>query len=163
MTSDPLHVVEADLGDTRHQAAILALTRAYASDPMGNGRDLPDEVRRLLVPRLRAHPTTLVFLAWDGERAVGVATCFFGFSTFAARPLLNIHDLYVVGDYRRRGVGRMLLERVEARARTLGCCKLTLETQANNGPALRLYERFGFASGEYRPAAGTVLFRQKAL
>ena len=30
---------------------------------MGNGRDLPDEIQRVLVDGLRAHPTTLIFLA----------------------------------------------------------------------------------------------------
>ena len=42
----------------------------------GNGRGLPDEVKRDLVPGLRAHPGTVVFLAYVGDRAVGVAVCF---------------------------------------------------------------------------------------
>ena len=49
------------------------------------------------------------------------------------------------------------------KARELGCCKLTLEVQENNHGALALYQRFGFESGEYEPAAGVVLFRQKKL
>jgi GNAT superfamily N-acetyltransferase len=130
---------------------------------MGTGRDLPDDVQRELVPRLRAHPTSLVFLAFDGERAVGIATCFVGLSTFAARPLVNVHDLYVDGGERGHGVGRKLLAAVEAKARVLGCCKLTLEAQERNHPALRLYERFGFAAAHLDPAAGSVLFRVKPL
>jgi GNAT superfamily N-acetyltransferase len=161
-TAEP-SIVQADLDDPRHRAAILELTRAYARDPMGVGRDLPDDVQRELLPRLRAHPASLVFLAFDGDRAVGLATCFIGLSTFAARPLLNIHDLYVAGGERGRGLGRRLLEAVEVKARALGCCKLTLETQERNHPALRLYERFGFAVAHFDPAAGVVLFRVKAL
>ncbi len=139
------------------------MTRAYAQDPMGNGRDLPEDIQRALVHGLRAHPTTLIFLALHRDEAVGIVTCFIGFSTFAARPLVNIHDLHVAKDYRRRGVARLLLEAVEKEAQGLGCCKLTLEVQENNHPALALYRSFGFVSGQYEPEAGAVLFREKKL
>jgi ribosomal protein S18 acetylase RimI-like enzyme len=57
----------------------------------------------------------------------------------------------------------LLLEAVEGEARRLGCCKLTLEVQENNRAALALYGSFGFASGQYEPEAGAVLFREKKL
>jgi ribosomal protein S18 acetylase RimI-like enzyme len=158
-----VQVVRADLGHTRHQAAVLEMTRAYARDPMGNGRDLPDEVQQALVPGLRAHPTTMIFLAFDGESAVGIVTAFIGFSTFAARPLVNIHDLHVRPEHQGRGIARRLLEAVEGEARALGCCKLTLEVQENNHGAQALYQSLGFTGGQYEPAAGAVLFRQKIL
>jgi ribosomal protein S18 acetylase RimI-like enzyme len=105
----------------------------------------------------------LVFLAFDREEPVGIVTCFIAFSTFAARPLINVHDLHVSRNYRRSGVARSLLDAVERRARELGCCKLTLEVQENNQPALALYESLGFVSGQYEPEAGAVLFRVKKL
>ena len=156
-------IVRADLNDPRHQAAVLAMTRAYARDPMGNGRDLPAEIQQALVPELRAHPTTLIFLAYRDDEPVGIVTGFVGFSTFAARPLINIHDLHVAHDHRGRGIGRSLLEAVESEARRLGCCKLTLEVQEHNETALALYRRFGFVGGQYEPSAGAVLFREKKL
>jgi ribosomal protein S18 acetylase RimI-like enzyme len=146
-------IVEADLADPRHQQAIVALVDAYARDPMGNGQGLPEAVRRELIPGLRRHPTTVVFLAFDGEAPVGIAVCFLGFSTFAARPLLNIHDLAVLPAYRGLGVGRRLLQRVEAKARQLGCCKLTLEVREDNQPAQQLYWKMGFQHAA--SAAGT--------
>jgi ribosomal protein S18 acetylase RimI-like enzyme len=139
-----LVIVEADLENPEHQAAVVAMVNAYARDPMGNGRDLPEHVRHELIPGLRKHPTSLIFLAFDGEEPVGIAVCFVGFSTFAARPLINIHDLAVLAAYRGQGVGRRLLERVEAKGRELGCCKLTLEVRDDNRPAQRLYEKIGF-------------------
>jgi len=55
----------------------------------------------------------------------------------------------------RAGVGRALLEAVEARALELGCCKLTLEVHEDNLRARRLYEHFGFeghhVGGDVRP------------
>ena len=162
MTAE-VRILQADLDEPSHGMAVLAMTRDYARDPMGNGADLPDHLQAVLVERLKAHPTTLIFLAFHDDRPVGIVTCFLGFSTFAARPLVNIHDLHVVADHRRRGVGRSLLEAVERRAREIGCCKLTLEVQENNHDALELYRGFGFEGGQYEPAAGAVLFRQKKL
>jgi ribosomal protein S18 acetylase RimI-like enzyme len=144
-------VIEADLNDPQHQTAIVQLINAYARDPMGDGRDLPAAVRDRLISGLRQHPTTLVLLAFDDATPVGNAVCFVGFSTFAARPLINIHDLAVLPDYRGRGIGHLLLEGVEARGRELGCCRLTLEVREDNQRAQRLYQRFGFGdpAGEH--------------
>ncbi|MGD8288957.1 MAG: GNAT family N-acetyltransferase [Gemmatimonadota bacterium] len=139
-----VRVLEADFDDPRHRSGILDVIDSYARDPVGGGEPLADEVREALVPALRAHPTTRIFLAFSEDRPVGAAICFVGFSTFAARPLLNVHDLAVVPEWRGRGVGRALLTAAEERARREGCCKLTLEVQEDNLRARGLYESFGF-------------------
>jgi GNAT superfamily N-acetyltransferase len=158
-----IQIVEADLARPEHQRAVLELTDAYSRDPMGDGHPLAPEVRESLISGLRQHPTTLIFLAYDGADAVGIATCFLGFSTFAARPLINIHDLGVLPSHRGRGISRRLLEAVERKARALGCCKLTLETQENNHRARKVYAAAGFDRSTYQPEAGGTLFFSKPL
>ena len=160
---ESVRIVEADLNATEHQEAVLKLIDAYAADPMGNGKPLSSEVRRDLIPGLRQHPTTLIFLAYDRDRPVGIAVCFRGFSTFAARPLINIHDLAVLPEYRSKGIGRRLIHEVERKARAINCCKLTLEVQENNHRARKMYEQVGFAQAMYKQAAGGVLFLSKPL
>lgn len=160
---DPVTIVEADLGRREHQEAVIAMTDAYSRDPFGDGKPLDPAARERLIPGLRAHPTTLIFLAFDGDRPVGAAICFVGFSTFAARPLVNIHDLIVVPDHRKKGMGRRLMEAVEQRARALGCCKLTLEVLDRNERALRAYTTFGFARYVLQEAAGEAIFMTKPL
>jgi GNAT superfamily N-acetyltransferase len=137
-------ICDADLSDPEHAAGIVHVLDSYARDPRGGGQPLRPDVRERLVPALRAHPTTLVLLALEAQDAIGVAVCFVGFSTFAAQPLLNVHDLAVVPPRRGNGVGRALLAAAEERARARGCCKLTLEVQDDNGPARSLYSSFGF-------------------
>jgi ribosomal protein S18 acetylase RimI-like enzyme len=105
----------------------------------------------------------LIFLAFEGEQPVGVAVCFIGFSTFAAKPLINIHDCMVLPAFRGKGVGRRLLDAVEAKARELGCCKLTLEVMDNNDRALRAYEAAGFVRYALQENAGTAIFLSKPL
>jgi len=158
-----ISVTIADLERSDHEQAIVALLDAYSQDPMGNGAPLPDSVKRDLVQGLREHPTTLVFLAYDGAAPVGVAVCFRGFSTFAARPLINIHDLAVLPARRGEGIGRLLLDAVAEKGRALGCCKLTLEVLENNARARRIYDAAGFRQAVYRPEAGGALFMTKPL
>jgi ribosomal protein S18 acetylase RimI-like enzyme len=88
---------------------------------------------------------------------------FSAFSTFAGRPLLNIHDIHVIRPAQRRGVGRRLLEAVEAKARQLDCCKLTLEVYEDNTAARELYRKFGFVSDLGREPERMNLFQQKPL
>ena len=42
--------LEANLSNPEHQQAILALLNAYATDPMGNGKPLADDVQQRLIP-----------------------------------------------------------------------------------------------------------------
>jgi len=156
-------IVEADLARPEHGQAVLDLIDAYAADAFGRGRPLDSSARDALVPGLRAVPTTMILLAYDGSRPVGIATCFRGFSTFAAKPLVNIHDLAVLPSHRGQGIGRQLLDAVEQKARALGCCKVTLEVQEDNRRARRMYEAAGFAQTVYAEGAGGALFFSKPL
>jgi ribosomal protein S18 acetylase RimI-like enzyme len=147
-----IRILQADLTSLRHQKDIVALLDTYAQDPMGGGEPLSDEVKKRLIPGMRAHPEAYVFLAYrtgqdGGEEAVGLANCFLGFSTFAARPLINIHDLAVTPGARRMGVGKALLDSVCAKAKELGCCKVTLEVRDDNPAAKKLYTDYGFNDG----------------
>jgi ribosomal protein S18 acetylase RimI-like enzyme len=163
MNNDQVKVVEADLTRTDHQEATVQLLNGYAMDPMGNGKPIPESVKQMLIPGLRQHPTTMVFLAHQADKPVGIAACFLGFSTFAARPLINIHDYFVSPACRGMGVGRLLLSTVEKRARELGCCKLTLEVQENNHRAKRIYAAAGFSQAVYASDAGGSLFLTRPL
>jgi ribosomal protein S18 acetylase RimI-like enzyme len=158
-----IEIHEANLADPRDAEALLDVLDSYARDPMGGGVGLTPDVRRRLVPTLREQAQALVLLARDAEKAVGLATCFFGFSTFAARPLLNVHDLAVLPEFRGRGVGRALLAAAEARARARGCAKLTLEVREDNARARALYEQCGFRDFELAGQRIRTLFLVKVL
>src|SRR5437773_7191604 len=161
--SPPIRIVEADLSLPAHQEAVLAMVDAYSRDAMGDGKLLDQDVRTQLIPGLRRHPTTLIFLAFDGDRPVGAAVCFISFSTFAAKPLINIHDFVVLTASRGKGVGRRLLDAVEDKARELDCCKLTLEVMDNNHHALRMYRAAGFVRYALQEETGTAIFMSKPL
>ena len=158
-----LRLVAVDLKNEADSKAWLALLDHYARDPMGGGSGLSAYAKANLVRELRDLPTFYGALAYSGDEAVGLINCFAGFSTFAAKPLLNIHDIVTRAECRGQGVGQALLQWAEQRARELGCCKLTLEVLSNNTRAMAAYERAGFAPYVLDPAAGHALFLQKSL
>ncbi|MDX5445072.1 MAG: GNAT family N-acetyltransferase [Zoogloeaceae bacterium] len=161
--NDALRIVRTDLTDPAHAAAFVSLLDAYARDPMGGGKGLSDEVRTALPQGLAGRAGFVSFLAFAGDEAVGLINCFEGFSTFAAQPLLNVHDIAVLPAHRRRGIARTLLAAAEDAARQRGCCKLTLEVLSSNHAAMAAYARQGFAPYELDPAAGQAVLLQKWL
>ena len=158
-----LRIVAVDLQNEAISKAWLKLLDHYACDPMGGGAGLSVYAKANLVRELKDLPTFHGALAFAGDEAVGLINCFAGFSTFAARPLLNIHDIVTRAERRGQGAGQALLHWAEKRARELGCCKLTLEVLSNNTRALAAYQRAGFAPYVLDPAAGHALFLQKSL
>ena len=158
-----LRITAVDLENAAISATWLDLLDHYARDPMGGGVGLSTYARTHLVDELKRLPTFHGALAWRGEKAVGLINCFAGFSTFAARPLLNIHDIVVHADARRQGIGQALLQWAERRARQLGCCKLTLEILSGNTRAMASYARAGYAPYVLDPDAGHALLMQKLL
>ena len=162
-TIPSMTIVKADLADPHHQMSLMQMVEAFSHDPFGAGRPLPESARQRLIEGLREHPTTLVFLAFEGERPIGMAICFRTFSTFAARPAINIHDFYVSPEARGRGVSRSLLDTVEAEARASGCCKITLEVLARNDRARSVYHAAGFVHASADESPGGTLFYSRHL
>ncbi len=158
-----LRVAPIDLADAVQAAALVDLLDHYARDPMGGGGALPADVLGALPSRLRQLDNYHGALAWHDGRAVGLINCFTAFSTFKARPLLNVHDIVTHAGCRGQGIGAALLEWAAVRARELGCCKLTLEVLSNNHVARRCYQRAGFAPYVLDPAAGTAELMQRYL
>lgn len=156
-------VVKADYANPRHARAIPALLNEYAKDPMGGGSPLSDQVQQELVGKLAAIPHAFSVLAYvDGEPA-GLVNCFEAFSTFACKPIINIHDVVVLAPSRGAGLSQKMLALVEEEARSRGACKVTLEVLSKNEVAKAAYEKFGFSGYELDPEAGVALFWEKKL
>lgn len=154
---------KAELSDPQQAQAVVDLLNRYALHPMGGGEALPEFTRRHLIDELKKHDEFSALLAYDGAKPVGLCNCFKGFSTFACKPLLNIHDLYVGDGYRNRGIARQLLASAEALAHETGCNKLTLEVLSGNAPAKKSYRDAGFKPYRLNDEFGQAEFWQKYL
>jgi ribosomal protein S18 acetylase RimI-like enzyme len=158
-----IEIVRVRYDDPAHAAALIDLLDAYARDPAGGGEPLSDFARDNLIAELAARPFIFSVLAFDGNVPVGLVNAIEGFSTFACRPLVNVHDVVVASSHRGRGIAAQLFAEVEAIARERGACKLTLEVLDGNAPARALYRRLGFATYQLDPGMGEAQFLQKWL
>lgn len=158
-----LNVVQANYADTTHMTALMGLLGAYARDPMGGGEPLSDFALQNLPAALAARANMFSVLAFDAGQAVGLVNCVEGFSTFACRPLVNVHDVVVAASHRGRGIAEQMLTHVEQIARSRGACKLTLEVLSGNHSAQKLYRRVGFDNYQLDPSMGQAQFMQKWL
>lgn len=158
-----ISVTRVDFSNAAQAAALVAMLDAYAHDPMGGGEGLTEFAKARLVPELAARPGAFSVLAYDAEKPVGLVNCLEGFSTFACRALINVHDVAVLPDYRGRGIAEKMLQLCESIAREKGACKMTLEVLEGNVGAIRAYSRFGFAGYQLGSAAGQAQLMQKWL
>lgn len=57
---------------------------------------------------------------------------------------IHITDIVVKKDFRKKGIGSLLLEKLISMTKELKFKELTLEVNSNNEPAKKLYLKFGF-------------------
>jgi ribosomal protein S18 acetylase RimI-like enzyme len=156
-------VKTVDFAQPLEASAWIDLLDMYARDPMGGGQGLDEHVKARLPIDLAGAHGGVHLMAWNQAQAVGLLNAFLGYSTFKAKPLMNIHDIAVKPQWRGRGVGQSLLASLELLAKAQGCCKLTLEVLSGNTKARAAYEHFGFEDYALDPGMGAACFMQKWL
>ena len=163
-----LSIIEANLNNPEHANAVLYLLNHYALDEMGGGEPLSDFVQNNLISELCKRSTAHVVLAFDEQdnqarQAVGMIISFEGFSTFACKPLLNLHDVVVHQNFRGQRIFKQMLDCLENIAQRLGCCKLTMEVLEGNKAAKSTYQACGFSGYALGSTTGYAVFWQKKL
>jgi GNAT superfamily N-acetyltransferase len=158
-----IEIVEADLTLPEQARVVVQLLDDYARDPMGGGEALTPFVKANLVSELRKRDAAHVILAFVDGKPAGLVVCLEGFSTFACRPLLNIHDVIVSDEHRGRGLCKRMLQVAETIALRLGCCKMTLEVLEGNVVAQAAYTSCGFAAYALDSRMGKAMFWEKKL
>ncbi len=158
-----IRVCLVDYKDPAQMALLIDQLNHYALDAMGGGEALEEAVKARLAVDLPQQAQNFSLLAFVDDECAGMTNCLWGYSTFAASPLVNIHDLCVHPQYRGLGVSTALLQAIEDHANTRNACKVTLEVLGNNHVAKGAYSNFGFKAYELSAGAGKAEFWQKYL
>ena len=96
-----------------------------------------------------AHELTTDYSFWLVAEDDGVVAGYIG--SQIAFPEADVMNVAVRPEYRRRGIGEILVEALTTHLRNIDCESLTLEVRASNAPAIALYEKLGFQQVGRRP------------
>ena len=103
----------------------------------------PEALSRLKQDLGSEHPYLVAHLAMVDGAPAGYACYYFTYSTFLARPTLFLEDIFVLDQYRRHGVGSMLLEFCVAEAQRRECGRMEWNVLDWNADAINFYESTG--------------------
>ncbi|WP_313890860.1 GNAT family N-acetyltransferase [Psychrobacillus sp.] len=99
--------------------------------------------RNFIEERLRKEDS-VIFIAYEGDSAVGFVQLYPSFSSVSMKRLWILNDLYVTFSGRGKGFGDRLIKETIAYAEQTGAKGILLETEKENIPAQKLYEKIGF-------------------
>ncbi|MCH8282465.1 MAG: GNAT family N-acetyltransferase [Chloroflexi bacterium] len=114
----------------------LAEYEGLAHEVVATEENLRDS---LFGPRASAE----VVIAYNAKEPVGFAVFFHNYSTFLGRTGLYLEDIFVLPEWRRRGLGRALMGHVARIAVTRDCGRLEWSVLDRNEPAIRFYRALG--------------------
>lgn len=139
-----LSVQKIHLQNVEHCLQVIKLLNDYMNDPMGNNRPMPKTLGPRIISGLKNHPGFLGFFVMADDQFAGLANYNINFSTFQAKPLINIHDFIIAPEFRNIGAGSFLLNAVISYASQNGFCRINLEVREDNLTAKSLYKKMGF-------------------
>ncbi len=89
---------------------------------------------------------SFLFVAVTGDRTVGFISGELrqGSPTFLPKTWASVDDVFVEPEYRNRGMGRALLQSVQAWAQERGADGISLQVAAANSRGRKFYEKLGF-------------------
>lgn len=124
------------------EPAILALVDALA-DYEKLPRPTLEARTRLLKDMFGPKPRIDCFLAFADGYPVGYAIILETYSSFLALPTLYLEDLFILEEYRKRGVGRALFNIAVEEAKKRGCGRMEWTVLDWNQLAIEFYQKIG--------------------
>jgi len=134
----PLFVRQAVLADLDIGAALFDEYRQF------QGRESDFSAARGFLQARFEHGESVVFIAYEGEIALGFAQLYPSFSSVSLARVFILNDLFVREAGRRKGVASELLDAAETYARALGAVRLSLVAAHANTVAQSMYEAKGW-------------------
>jgi ribosomal protein S18 acetylase RimI-like enzyme len=102
------------------------------------------ETAEIDYPTYLNNPDKAVYLAYVDGQVAGELVLYKNWNNLA-----YIYYIVVDVDFRKQGIGRALIGQAKQWAKEKGLPGLMLETQTNNIPACKFYERCGFKPGGF--------------
>jgi GNAT superfamily N-acetyltransferase len=140
-------VRQATANDISQLCKLLAILFTQEADFKADARKQARGLRLLL----EQPEVGRIYCATEGKTIIGMVSILFTVSTAEGGRAAWLEDMVIHPTRRGQQVGRRLLCEAIRGARAAGCRRITLLTDATNKPAMRFYERSGFARSRMVP------------
>ena len=90
------------------------------------------------------NPRGCFFIAYDGDEMIGYANGGLKRYCYRNKKYFEIENVGVIPEYKRKGIGRRLLQELTRWAKKKGAQRLYLNCYIRNKEALSFYKRLGF-------------------
>ena len=97
---------------------------------------------------LTAPSSSEIAAAEEDTDIVGFATTIDVPASLRLGHFWHVRDLFVLPTHRRLGIARALLASIRTAAVDAGALRVVLQTEEDNGPAIRLYQDSGYTGVE---------------
>jgi GNAT superfamily N-acetyltransferase len=144
MTSAPTDVGEISIRQAtcEDSAIVLSLIDALA-DYEKLDRPTEDARQRLIEHGWGGNPRFEALIAEIDGTPAAYAIMFETYSTFLAQPTLYLEDLFVLPDFRRKGVAAAIFQRLAIEAQRRGCGRIEWSCLTWNDLGLAFYKQLG--------------------
>ena len=105
----------------------------------------PDKIISIeyIKQRLTNKESTIFFVEEDNV-CIGIVQLYVTFDSLELSKKIILYDLFVRSEYRKKGIGAMLMDASKDFAKNNGISGIELSTAISNGTAQRLYESLGY-------------------
>lgn len=83
------------------------------------------------------------YIAYDGKTPVGMVCVVYLYSIFKAKNGFFIDEMIVDQNYRGKGIGKILIDKIKSVAKSRNYGRIDLTAGSNNPKALNFYEKTG--------------------
>jgi ribosomal protein S18 acetylase RimI-like enzyme len=134
-----IKIRKADMDDLPGVTQLFDLYRIF----YGKDSDIL-QAKVFLAERIKAEESEIYIAENDKKEMVGFMQLYPLFSSTRMRKLWLLNDLYVIENYRGKGISKKLIDRAKQRAMENQACGIMLETAKTNNIGNQLYPATGF-------------------
>ena len=105
----------------------------------------PDKIASIEYIKQRlTNKESIIFFVEEDNVCIGIVQLYVTFDSLELSKKIILYDLFVRSEYRKKGIGAMLMDASKNIKKNNGITGIELSTAISNGTAQRLYESLGY-------------------
>lgn len=120
--------------------SVLELVHKLAAYEKKNPSDVQLTEEKILAHGFNSQPYFHLLVAESEQKLIGYALYFFTYAASKGAPILYLEDLFVLTEYRNKGIGTQMLSKLAEIAKKDKCCRMEWHAFTWNNSAITFYK-----------------------